>query len=190
MNLSALSNILLILVVIGVVAVRQMAWRPVLGARDWSFPVIAAVLGAVLLLQSLDGNSLGIIDVVAFVVEPVISLGVGAAMGAIAHIRRIARAAGAPVPAGRTAKDVARAAAEFETRTGPTGLVLWIVLIAVRVGLTFAFQGLGSHLGISTGLILLVLAANRAARMLVIHTRVDRLRRVRAQSGSARMMVS
>lgn len=191
MNLSIVSNVLLILVAVGVIAVRQMTWRPVLGARDWSFPAVAAILGVALLLQSLNGRGLGVIDVVAFVVEIVIAVVVGAAMGAIAHIRRIARPDGAvPVTAGMPAKAAARAAAEFETRTSPWGLALWVVLIGVRVGLTFAFESFGSHLGISGGLILLVLAANRAARTLVLHHRVEGLRRGTAQDASARIMVS
>lgn len=191
MNLSVLSNILLILLAVGIIAVRQMTWRPVLGGRDWMFPGIAAVAGSAFLLQSLNGRSLGVIDVVAFVVEVVIALGVGLAMGAIAHIRPIARPAGYVADTtGLSAKAAAKALAEFETRTGPWGLALWVVLIGVRVGLTFAFESLGSHLGVSTGLILLVLAANRAARTLVLHGRVDGLRRAGTRGAGARMMVS
>ncbi|MDQ4214916.1 hypothetical protein [Microbacterium capsulatum] len=194
MNLTVLSDILLILVAVGVIAVRQMTWRPVLGGRDWLFPALAAVVGAALSVQSLNGGALGLIDVVAFVIEIVISLAVGAGMGAIAHIRPIARTAGAPAP-GASAKAIALAAAEFETRTGAWGLALWVVLIGARVGLSFAFASFGSHLGISGGLILLVLAANRAARILVLHNRVLRRaqepegRRTAARGGSARIMV-
>ncbi|MDR2321369.1 hypothetical protein ACIPY5_19305 [Microbacterium sp. NPDC089698] len=191
MNLSIVSNVLLILVAVGVIAVRQMTWRPVLGGRDWTFPGLAAVVGAALLLQSLNGRALGVIDVVAFLVEVAIALGVGLGMGAIAHIRPIARPAGYAADASAlSGKAAARALAEFETRTGPWGLALWIVLIGVRVGLTFAFESLGSHLGVSTGMILLVLAANRAARILVLHNRVEGLRRTDAQGASARIMVS
>lgn len=190
MNLSMLSNILLILLAVGWIAVRQMTWRPVRGSRDWTFPALAAVIGVALLMQSLDGHALGLIDVVAFVVEVMIALGVGAGMGAIAHIRRIARPAGsAPVGVSPSARAAAQAAAEFETRTGPWGLALWVVLIGVRVGLTFAFESLGSHLGVSAGLILLVLGANRAARVLVLHNRVEGLRRTAARDASARIMV-
>ncbi len=47
MNLSVLSNVLLILLAVGIIAVRQMTWRPVLGGRDWMFPGgIAAVAGS------------------------------------------------------------------------------------------------------------------------------------------------
>ncbi|GAB6859620.1 hypothetical protein [Microbacterium xylanilyticum] len=191
MNLSVLSNVLLILLAVGIIAVRQMTWRPVLGGRDWMFPGIAAVAGSAFLLQSLNGRSLGVIDVVAFVVEVVIALGVGLAMGAIAHIRPIARPAGYVADTtGLSAKGAAQAVAEFETRTGPWGLTLWVVLIGMRVGLTFAFESLGSHLGVSTGLILLVLAANRAARTVVLHGRVDGLRRGGTRGAAARMMVS
>ena len=196
MNLTMISNVLLILLAVAVIAVRQMTWRPVLGSRDWMFPGIAVVVGAVLLMQSLDGRVLGLIDVVAFVVEVVIALVIGAAMGAIAHIRPISRPAGyAPDTTGLSAKEAALATAALETRTSAWGLALWVVLIGVRVGLAFAFESLGSHLGVSTGLILLVLAANRAARILVLHNRVARraqqeLRGTGAQGGSARIMVS
>ena len=191
MNLSVVSNVLLVLIAVGWIAVRQMSWRPVRGGRDWLFPGLAAVVGLALLLQSLNGRALGVIDVVAFVVELVIAVGLGIGMGVIARIRPIARPAGyAPVTTGLSARDAAQALARFESRTGAWGLALWFVLIAVRVGLTFAFESLGSHLGISTGLILLMLAANRAARILVLHNRVEGRRRTNTQGGSARIMVS
>ncbi|GAA4479782.1 hypothetical protein [Microbacterium panaciterrae] len=195
MNLSLLSNVLLVLLAVGWIAVRQMTWRPVLGARDWMFPGLAAVVGAVLLMRSPNGQPIGLIDVVAFVVEVVIAVAIGIGMGAIAHFRAIPRPAGyAPATAGLSARAAAQAAAEFETRTGPWGLALLVVLIGVRVGLSFAFELLGSHLGISGGLILLMLAANRAARIFVLHNRT--LARAAAPRGteprdaSARIMVS
>lgn len=193
MNLSVVSNILLVLIAVGWIAVRQMSWRPVLGGRDWLFPGLAAVVGVALLLQSLNGRALGVIDVVAFVVELAIAVGLGIGMGVIARIRPIARPSGyVPVTTGLSAKAAAQAAAVFESRTGPWGLALWFVLIGVRVGLTFAFESLGSHLGVSTGLILLMLAANRAARILVLHNRM--LRQTHGSGlrggGSARIMVS
>ncbi|WP_336647584.1 hypothetical protein [Microbacterium sp. MMO-10] len=189
MNLSIVSNVLLILLAVGFVAVRQMTWRPVLGARDWMLPGIIAVIGAVLSLQTLSGQVIGVMDVIALVVELVVAFALGTAMGAMAHIRRIARPAGYQPAAGLSDRAAAQAAAEFETRTGPWGLALWVVLIGVRVGLMFAFEQLGSHIGVATGLILIVLAANRAARVVVLHRRVDALRRTSAPSGSARIIV-
>lgn len=190
MNLSLISNVLLILVVIGVIAVRQMTWRSVLGSRDWMLPGIAAAIGTALLLQSMNGSTPGIIDVVAFVVEAVIAVAIGVAMGLIARIRPIERAEAAPAVGGASARELARAAARYETRTGAWGLALWVVMIAVRVGLSFAFASFGSHLGASTGLILLMISANRAARVLVLHARVDTLHRAGSRGGSRRIMVS
>lgn len=190
MTLSTIANVLLILVLVGWFAARQLQWRPVLGGRDWRFPALAAVIGAALLAKSLDGQAIGPIDVAAFVTELVIALGLGAAMGAIAHIRPISRDAGTAPAAGGSARAAARAAAVFESRTSPWGLSLWVVLIAVRIGLSFLFESLGSHLGVSTGLIVLVLAANRAARTLVLHARLDGARRAAAGGAASRIMVS
>ncbi|MBS1697224.1 MAG: hypothetical protein JST25_02335 [Actinobacteria bacterium] len=196
MNLSALSNVLLILLVVGVIAVRQMTWRPVRGSRDWLLPGLAAVIGLALLLPSLDGRALGPIDLVAFVIELAIAIALGVWMGVIAHIRPLeSRAGRAPEPAGRPLR-AAQAVAAFETRTGAWGLALWLVLIGVRVALTFVFESLGSHLGVSTGLILVMLAANRAVRIVVLHHRVLRQPQQReghggsGRSGSRRIMVS
>ena len=55
------------------------------------------------------------------------------------------------------------------------GLVLWVVLIAVRVGMDALAGMAGSHLAASTGVILLMVAANRIARVGVILYRAGRI---------------
>ena len=62
----------------------------------------------------------------------------------------------------------------LQSRTGWAGAVLWVVLIAARVGLDVLGGHLGAHLLTATGTILLVLALNRAARALVIDQRIPR----------------
>ncbi|MFF1574336.1 hypothetical protein ACFVWR_16450 [Leifsonia sp. NPDC058292] len=165
MTLQTVGNALLILVAVGWIGVRQMAWRPVAIARMWRTPAIMGLVGIILLIQTVKPAALTPLDLVVLVVELVISLGIGAWMGAIAHFRRL------PEP---LVLDRDRGVATYESRTGAWGLVLWVAVIVVRVGIDVLAGMAGSHLAASTGVILLMLAANRAARTLVFAGRLDR----------------
>ena len=90
------------------------------------------------------------IDLAALAIELVVSAATGAWMGAIAHFRPLA-------PAGATS-------ARWESRTGWWGLTLWLLVVAVRVGIDVVAVRLGAGMVTSTGVILLVLAANRLVR--------------------------
>jgi len=61
----------------------------------------------------------------------------------------------------------------LESRTGWLGLVLWIVLILVRIGCDVIASQLGSTLATSIGVILVMVAANRAVRTAVFAARVQ-----------------
>ncbi len=63
----------------------------------------------------------------------------------------------------------------YETRTGWAGVALWLALIAVRIGMDVAATRLGAGAVTGTAMILLVLAANRAARTAVLVLRLERL---------------
>ena len=125
------------------------------------------------------------IDLLILAGELVLALGVGAVMGTLAKFRTRAQRAsdirqrsGAPV-------DFDPAVTVTESRTGGLGAALWIVLIAVRVGIELlTAHYFPSALLASTGTILLVIAANRAARALVVDTEDG------AQGPRDRMMVS
>lgn len=54
-------------------------------------------------------------------------------------------------------------------------MALWFALIAVRVGVDIAAARLGAHAATGTAMILVVLAANRAARAAVLVVRLERL---------------
>jgi hypothetical protein len=90
--------------------------------------------------------------------EVVVSAAAGLVMGAIAHFR----AAPEPDAKGRS----------LQTRTGASGAVLWIVLIAVRIGMDVLGAHLGAHLLSSTGMVLIMIAVNRAARAAVLDRRI------------------
>jgi hypothetical protein len=165
MTLQTVGNALLILVLIGWIGFRQTTWRPVAIGRMWRTPAIFGLVGVVLLVQTVEPAALTPLDLAVLVGELVISLGIGAWMGAIAHFRRL------PEP---IVLDRDRGVATYESRTGAWGLVLWIAVIAVRVGIDVLAGMAGSHLAASTGVIVLMLAANRAARTVVFAGRLDR----------------
>jgi hypothetical protein len=169
MDTQIIGNVLLALVILAVVAYRQTTWRPAVPAALLRVPLIMGIVGVFMLVQQhavLTG-----LDAAVLVVELVVSLGVGAWMGAIAHFRRLPSAAGAP--------------AQYETRTGWWGLALWLVVIAVRIGIDVVATGLGAHAATTTGVILLLLSANRAARAGMIALRLDRMRAASVRPGSA-----
>jgi hypothetical protein len=169
MDIQIIGNVLLAIAILVVVAYRQTTWRPAVPAALWRAPLIMGVVGVFLLVQ--QHTILTGLDVAVLVVELVVSLGVGAWMGAIARFRPLAQAPGA---------QASGAQAQFESRTGWWGLALWLVVIAVRVGIDVVATGLGAHAVTTTGVIVLLLAANRLARALVIGVRVERLRAVAA----------
>ena len=166
MTIQTIANAVLILLVIGWIGVRQLAWRPVALSKMWRSPLIFAVVGVILLAQQVKPAAITPLDLAVVAGELVISLAVGAWMGAIARFRRLPQ----PIATGKDGRDVA----VYESRTGVLGLILWLVVIAVRVGLDVLAAQAGSHLASATGIILLVLAANRLARTAVFAARVDR----------------
>lgn len=166
MTVQTLTNAILILLLICWVGYRQLTWRPVSIAKMWRFPAIFAVVGLVLIVQQVTPSALTPLDLAVVAGELVLSLGVGAWMGAIAHVRPLE----SPVQLGSDARYVA----SYESRTGVLGIVLWVLVIAVRVGVDVLASMAGAHLATATGVIFLVFAANRAARTAVFAARLDR----------------
>lgn len=166
MTLQLLASILLIVVLICWMGYRQLTWRPVAVAQLWRLPTALAVVGLALLARTTQPSALTALDLGVIVVELAISLAIGAWMGAIARFRRL----DTPVRTGRDGRSVAF----YESQTGALGLVLWVVVIMVRVGIDALAGMAGSHLAASTGVILLMFAANRAARAGVFAARLDR----------------
>lgn len=171
-----LINGVIIIAVVVLVAYRQMTWRAVDPGRMWRLPLILGVVGLVVLggqtkLQSLTG-----IDIAVVLVELVISLGLGALMGAIATIRPLTDD-GIRLYQQAHAGDrrPSLSPVTLETRTGWLGLVLWVVLIGVRIGVDVLAGMVGSTLAASTGMILIMVAANRISRVGVILYRASKV---------------
>jgi hypothetical protein len=155
-------NAVVILVLVGWIGFRQLQWRPIAVGRMWRMPIIMAVVGAFLVSTQTKGATFTTLDVSVLVVELIIALGVGAIMGAIARFRPLPHTSDATSP-------------EFESRTGWVGMVLWILMIGIRVGIDIWAVHAGAVVVTSTGVILLVLAANRIARTGVFAARVAKL---------------
>lgn len=167
MSPQLLFNALVIILLIGYIGYRQMQWRGFEPGRIWRGPIILAVVGLGYLAYST--TAIGTLDIAVLVLELAISVGIGALMGAIATFRPL------------TPEDRVRdPRAQWASRTGGVGIILWATMIAVRIGIDVLAGMAGSHLAASTGVILLVFAANRAGRAITMGARLQKLARVSA----------
>lgn len=158
MSTQLIANAVIGLVLVGFLAYRQATWRTLDPARVWRAPLVLGLVGVVVLAQS--AATVTTLDVLFLGIEALLAVAVGLAMGSMTRFRVTTT----PDDHGRT----------LESRTGWAGAGLWLLLVAVRIGLDVVGGHLGAHLLTSTGAILLVLALNRAARALVVDQRVPR----------------
>ena len=153
MDLQSIVTPLIALLVIGVLAARQLRWRDFDPARVLRLPIVLGGIGLITLADQ-HGATVTSIDAVLLAVELLLSIGIGAAMGRLTTFRAAPDGSGA-----------------IQSRTGWAGASLWAVLIAVRVGFDVLGSALGAHLLTQTGVILVLLAASRATAALVIRAR-------------------
>ena len=156
---------------------RQLTWRLVLPSRMWRMPVILAIIGVFMLSQIKGVTSVSGTDVAILAGELVLAIGVGAAMGALAQFRTRPQRE-SDVRSGRPDGQTANWSPSntvIESKTGGWGAALWIVMIAVRIGIEFGAREIDNSALISAvGIIYIVIAVNRIARVLVIMYRLDR----------------
>jgi hypothetical protein len=162
--------------VIGWIMYRQLTWQVVNPSRMWRMPIILAVVGVVELLQVKGTATVSATDLAILGGELVIALGVGALMGVLARFRTRPQRA-TDVSSRRsdgTPGNWSPTNTVIESRTGGWGAGLWVVMIAVRVGIEFGARALDNSALISSiGIVMFVIAANRIARVLVIAYRLD-----------------
>lgn len=175
MSSQTLLDAALVVLLVGFMLYRQMSWRPADTARMIRMPIIMFVVGLFVSAQGAS-HTVSTAGIAILAGEIALSLAVGAVMGSIAHFRplsdeQIAQYANAHPGRNGTPSRVA-----YETRTGWFGIVLWVLLIAVRIGIEIGVAHLGVAAVSSTGAILIVLAANRFARAGVLALRVERHR--------------
>lgn len=157
MSIQTLADIVIGLALVGFLMYRQTTWQFLDAGRIWRLPVILGAIGVITIAKSSTGPVTSM-DIAFIGAEVVVSVALGALMGSIAQFRVAAR----PDDRGRS----------VQTRTGGLGAVLWLVLIVVRVGMDFLGAELGAHLLASTGMILLMVGVNRAARAFVLDRRI------------------
>jgi hypothetical protein len=155
------------------ISYRQLTWTPVVPERMWRMPVILVIGGLFLLVQENAFATVSGTDIAALAIELAISIALGAAMGALAHFRPMAEDSRRAYAAKNAARVVGVLPA-LETRNGWFGMALWLVLIGMRIGGEFWAQANNSALMTASGVILLMVAVNRAVRILVITQRAAR----------------
>lgn len=166
MSVQLLANILIGLALIGFIGSRQLRWRYVDRSSMWRQPLILAAIGLATLSTQSNGLTVTPVDAVLIGVELAVAVVIGLLMARITVIRR----AETPDSRGRI----------LQIRTGGAGMALWIALIGVRVGLDVLGGAMGAHLLTATGVILLTVAANRAASALLLDTRLPQQPLVKA----------
>jgi hypothetical protein len=175
MTTSNIADILIAAAVVCWIIYRQFTWQLVSASRLWRMPAVVAIIGVIMISQTKSLTLVRPLDLLILAGELVISIALGAVMGSLARFRSRPQ----------TASDVQNrrgvptqhdpSVTVVESRTGALGAALWIVLIAIRVGIELAVAHYDpSALLASTGTILLVVAANRAARAFVVLNRMER----------------
>lgn len=177
-SLQLVVNAILIVALVVWVGYRQLTWRAVDPARMWRVPAVLGIVGLATLGGMTNPGALTGVDIGVLLGELVVSLALGVAMGVIATIRPLT-ADGIRLYRESHANDrrPITSAVTMQTRTGWFGIALWVALIAIRIGVDALAGMAGSHLAASTGVMLLMVAANRAARVGVILYRAGRVAR-------------
>jgi hypothetical protein len=165
----------LALAILAWVIYRQMTWQLVSPSRLYRMPIIFGLIGVVELTQVHGVTTVSATDFLILGGELVLSLGVGAAMGSMARFRsRPQRESDVANRRSGGTGSWDASVTVIESRTGAWGAALWVLIIAVRVGVEFAATGIDHSALISaTGVILILLAANRLARGFVLLRRME-----------------
>lgn len=150
----------IVVLVLGWIIYRQTRWQMLDTTRMWRGPIILAVIGVLTARSAVAGASIGGLAVVLLVLEAVLSAGVGVGMGMLSQVRRVD--------------------GNLQARTGLAGSLLWFVMLAVRLGVDVWASASGAKIVASGGVILLMLALNRAGRTLVLLRRTGQPDRVGA----------
>jgi hypothetical protein len=165
-SVQLLTNIVIGLALVGFIAYRQVRWTRTDRRSVWRMPLILGVIGVISLSSSAKTMTVGAPDITIIGIELVLAVVIGLMMGRLT----VFRVASTPDSKGRT----------IESRSGGAGAALWVILIVVRVGLDVVGGMMGAHLLTATGVILITVAASRAASALMIDGRLPNVATVRA----------
>lgn len=154
MTMQMLAIAVLALAVVALLIQRQLRWTRFEAARALRLPVVLGVLGLVEVATAVQTGPPTPTDLVLLAAELAVALSVGAGMGRLTVFRPSPSAMGA-----------------WQTRTGWLGAGLWLVLVAVRVGISAVGPELGAHVATTSGVLLLLLAGTRGTAALVARSR-------------------
>lgn len=165
MTTQNLLSIALGLALVVFIGVRQSMWQNLTARSTWLLPAILGVAGLALLVNQTPASAFTPAGLGLLLVEVALSVGIGVVMGWITRFRRV----------DGQVVDARGRRIEWQTRTGWLGAVLWVALIALRIGVDVwaGRVGLGALVA-STGAILLVVGANRLTRAGIMQLRLNR----------------
>lgn len=169
-----IATLILILAALVWLSIRQTTWSPVDRTRMFRSSAILAGIGVLIIIAEGQASTFDGTDIALLLLELVVGGAVGALIGLVAHLRPITGDALRAWQA-RAAKDPGSTAPRFEARNGWLGLVIWLTLIAARIGFTVWEASIGGHLAQAGGVLLLLLAVNRLVRSAVILSRAPRV---------------
>jgi hypothetical protein len=173
MTVNNILEIALCLALLVWIGYRQLTWTVIVPQHMWRMPAVMAIVGVVLLAKDDGAARVTAADLGVLAIETAVSIALGAVMGLMAHFRPIDAAVLATFPS--RDRGSSNATPTLQTRTGWTGMALWLVLIATRLAGEFYAHMSGSVLLTSTGVILLAIAVNRAARIVVLTQHAQRI---------------
>jgi hypothetical protein len=175
MTLSNIADILIAVALVCWIIYRQFTWQLTTPSRLWRMAIIVAVVGIIMLAQTKSLATVSPAAVGILVGELAISVALGAFMGTLAKFRSRPQRESDVSSRRDGPKTFDPSVTVIESRTGGLGAALWGVLIVVRIAIELIVSHyFPSALLASTGSILLVLAANRAARALIVTIRMER----------------
>ena len=124
------------------ICAKQLMWTAVSVQRMWRMPIILGAIGVITLLTTGSKVALTGADLGLLAIELVAAVVTGAAMGWIARLPTdLAQGARRVAQPGRRRDDGVEPT--VESRTGWIGIALWVVLIAVRIGLAVWAHSMG-----------------------------------------------
>ncbi|WP_369635322.1 hypothetical protein [Nocardia sp. JMUB6875] len=160
MNLqNAVVSGLVAVIVVGWIMHRQTRWQSLDQSRLWRGPIILGLVGF-LQMKSVVSGGLGVTAVALLTVSALLAGGIGLVMGLLSQVRSGAQG--------------------LEARTGMAGTLLWLVLMAMRIGVDVVAHLAGAAAVTSVGAILLTVALNRAGRAVVLARRAEQVHAVAA----------
>lgn len=160
-----LPTVVVVAAVIALIGRRQLRWRALDAARPWRSALILGGIGAGLVVVTGQLGAMTLAACALLAVELLVGAASGVVMGRLTTLRPHAAAAGKnPETAPR-----------WEARGGAAGLLVFVGLLLVRVAIGVAAHVAGIEFAVSSGTILLLVAANRAGAAAVLGSRTAAL---------------